>query len=76
MKLTFFQKIRMRLGYEYLLNTRSQEIHWLKNLHPNCKVALMARKNKQYLTRRQSLNKIQSGISNGCRWCWSEKNTG
>lgn len=76
MKKTLIEKIMMLLGYRYVLNRRSDEIHRLENKHKNCQLKVMSSCNKQYLTENQKDNLFADGGADGCRWCWNEKNTG
>jgi hypothetical protein len=75
MKLTMFEKIMFWMGYRYIYNKESNEVHRLSTKHKNCNLQLMSRKNKQYITYIEMKLKFAQG-ADGCRWCYSEKNTG
>lgn len=64
-------------GYKYLLNINTLEIHSLKNKTKACRIDMMAKHNKQYLTEKQ-MKKLLDGNSlhNGCRYCLRELDEG
>lgn len=62
------------LGYKYVMNKRSEETHDLDNIKTNCKLDIMADKNKKYITKRQFLTLHKRGEADGCRWCMKEYN--
>lgn len=66
-------KIRLFFGYRYVLNTKTQEVHNLKNIKTRCRIPLLV--NYKYLTKRQMLKAIKSG-ANGCRFCCKELDEG
>lgn len=76
MKLTLVEKVMVFLGYKYVLNKRSDEIHRLDNKHKNCGLQFMSKCNKQYITEKQKDVLFADGDTDGCRWCWNEKNHG
>lgn len=75
MKLTVFEKFMYWLGYRYVYNKRSKEIHCLENKHVNCNFQIMSRKNKRYMTESKAMKHLMNE-ANGCRWCMSEFNNG
>lgn len=79
-------KIRRLLGFKYLLNTASGEVHRLKNITPACGVDKMSKKNKKFLTESQyqSLIEISDRVAknanvknsiNGCVHCFKDTDT-
>lgn len=73
----FFKKFKARLlkiiGYKYVLNINTGEVHDLDNLTNRCQVGRIADKNKKYLTKKQFQKSINCVINNkrvnGCRYC-------
>ena len=78
MKLTIIEWIMNFLGYGYVINLRSKEIHRLKTKHSNCRLNQMKR--KKYVTKDRAMwlmNFPQLGKGwNGCRYCFSERDLG
>lgn len=70
----FFLKL---LGYKYLLNTNTLEVHSLKKQTKACRLNLMADHNKKYMTKKQ-VKKLLGGttLHNGCRYCMNEFDKG
>lgn len=63
-------------GYRYLVNTHTREVHDLKKETSMCRINLMSRSNKVYVTRKQLINmKNLRDKVNGCRWCMSSTDT-
>ena len=60
------------LGYKYLVNDNSMEIHKLNNIHKNCHVPIMNKENTKYI-RKSYLKYFLRCNYNGCRWCFKEK---
>jgi hypothetical protein len=60
------------LGYKYLVNLNTYEIHRLKNIHPNCQIELI--KDGKYITKNDYPKYIIEG--DGCRWCNKKDNLG
>lgn len=58
------------LGFKFVINNNTSEIHKLSNLKTNCHVDLMT--NKTYVKKSEEL--LKNGY-NGCRWCYDEANT-
>ena len=67
-------------GYTYLLNINTGEVHNLKNKTVSCRVHLMSKQNKKYLTRKQFKKimgtTINKKLINGCRWCMTKYDLG
>lgn len=75
MKATFKEKILLKLGYKYVANTSTKEIHLLTD--PICHATFyLAKKNRKYVNRRQMIKMIKSGEYNGCRFCLTEHDNG
>lgn len=70
--LSFWNKFLLMLGYTYLVNKRTGEIHDLKNPQKNCHVESMSEKNK-FLAPPKDIDKLLETYD-GCRWCMKEKN--
>jgi hypothetical protein len=69
----FFRKL---FGYNYLINLRTMEIHSLKNEQPNCKIHLIAKHNKEYITKKRMKRLLDdSSLYDGCRWCMKDYHT-
>jgi hypothetical protein len=66
MKLTMFEKFMYWLGYQYVYNRNTNEVHRLKHKHINCKLESMSWKNKEYLTEYEVDKRFAQG-ANGCR---------
>lgn len=74
MNLTWREKLMVILGRNYLLNTRSGEVHNLRNKKNFCHSSLILRKNRRYMTGRQFHNYCVGTWSKGkpvnnCKWC-------
>ena len=71
MKRTFWQWL---LGYKYILNTRSMEIHRISTVTGACHIKNMSAKNKMMLTEEQCLDMLWNGGDdvNGCCHCFKE----
>lgn len=69
----FFRRL---FGLRYLINLSTQEVHSLKNEHPNCRLKLMAKHNKDYVTEEQKEMYLKETLHDGCRWCMPERNHG
>jgi len=78
MKLTVKEWIMKSLGYGYIANPKSKEIHRLETKHKNCRVEMMRR--KRYITKKKAYELINMNPSsngwNGCRYCFPEKDLG
>lgn len=75
MKMTLVEKFMYWLEYRYVYNSNTNEVHRLKHKHTNCKLEAMSWKNKEYLTEYGADIRFAQG-ADGCRWCYSQKNTG
>ena len=68
------------IGFPYLLNINSMEVHDLRKKTKNCWINLMTPKNKLYLSEKQFQDTLKNGHKgkpvNGCRWCLKKHNTG
>ncbi len=74
MKATIKEKALMLLGYKYVANTSTKEIHRLTN--PKCHATEhLAKKNRKYLTEKQFTKYLKDGY-NGCRFCLKEYDNG
>ena len=71
MKLPKF--LRRLLGYTYILNIKSAEVHCEYTITPMCSINKMKESNKKYITKRQYNNLkytyINKRIINGCIHC-------
>ena len=76
MKLTFWEFIVDLFGFGYVVNHRSREIHKLSEKTSNCKLDLVAKHNREYVSRSRALVLIAKMGYNGCRWCWSARDQG
>jgi len=75
-KLTLAEVFLIFLGFGYLVNHRSKEIHQLNEKHKNCKIHLITKHNREYVSRRKALRLIKEDGYNGCRWCWDDADKG
>jgi len=57
------------LGYSYLMNTRSNEVHDTNNTRRGCRMSTIASKNKKYITQKKFLKLHAEQKVDGCRWC-------
>lgn len=72
--MTLKEKALYLIGYKYLANRYTHEIHRMSN--PMCHTTLhMTKKNKMYLTEKQALNLLSGGY-NGCRFCLNKYDRG
>lgn len=74
MNLTWKEKIMVILGRNYLLNTRSGEVHNLRNKKNFCHASEISRKSRRYMTGQQFHNYCVGMWSKGkpvnnCKWC-------
>lgn len=75
-KMTFNDKIMKLIGYSYVVNKNTDEIHDLNNVHTNCKLLIMSKKNKKYITRKTADKLLSETSHDGCRWCMKDRNNG
>ncbi len=62
------------LGYNYLLNKNTGEVHDLRNLKSRCGIDKMSNKNKKFLNESEyndlmKIGKFEKKSINGCRFC-------
>jgi hypothetical protein len=62
------------LGFVYLANHRTKEVHRVSHLHVNCRVGVMT--NVGYCTWLWHWVLILLFGYNGCRWCCPERDKG
>jgi hypothetical protein len=62
------------IGFRYIVNHRTSEVHSLKNQHVNCNIKTMA--NTGYCTKIWALILIKYCGYNGCYWCNRKYDTG
>ena len=78
--------VRRLLGFKYLLNLASGEVHRLKNVTRACGIDKMAKRNKKFLTESQykgiievadsvAKNSNKENTINGCVHCFKETDT-
>lgn len=71
---------RHLLGYYYLLNKKTGEVHYLPNVKFQCGISKMEEKNRQYLTKAQfdkmKFKYISRKYINGCRFCNKQNDKG
>lgn len=68
----FSKKLRIFLGLRYAVNTKTREVHDLKNLHKNCHEETW-NLNDFWFARWKD---IDWKINNGCRWCMKKQDRG
>lgn len=61
------------LGYKYILNTNTGEIHKVSSLTKRCKIDLL--KNGKYISAKRVNKLYLSGAANGCRYCYKDIDT-
>lgn len=69
-------KLRVKLGFRYLANKESREVHDLKRSSLLCHVDLISKKNRKWMTEKQMLKAVNSHEYNGCRWCMKKYDRG
>lgn len=74
-EITIIEYLLSLLGYKYVANKNTKEIHNFLVPHHNCHKDLMARKSKKYLTTKGKNKLLASGEYNGCRWCMKSEDT-
>jgi hypothetical protein len=74
--ITFKQLLMIMLGFGYLVNHRSREVHRVMEKHHNCHLDLIAEQNREYVTRKKAKRLIKDCGYNGCRWCWNPMDNG
>lgn len=74
MKRTFWEWV---MGYKYILNTRTHEIHRIGHITKQCGVHYMSPKNKWKITEQQYIKFTNEHIQfNGCRHCFKVTDNG
>ena len=68
-----FKRFKFWLGYKYLVNHNTKEIHVLKEVTTKCRLAMMS--NKEVITSRKVKKLLNKGY-NGCRHCYKEEDEG
>jgi hypothetical protein len=61
-----------RLGFKYIANHRTKEIHRVEHLTSRCRINLLKRSG--YCTRWWQEKLLRKGY-NGCRYCYKEKDS-
>jgi hypothetical protein len=69
-----FIKLTLFLGYTYMINKRSKEIHDLKNTHVNCHLDKISDVNSVIIHKSKLQWHLNNGY-NGCRWCMPKQDT-
>ena len=73
MKLTIFEKFGKKyLGYRYLVNLRSKQIHDLNNTHHMCHLPIIKRKNIKLITF-STVTKLRGKGHGYCDFCFRHK---
>ena len=62
------------LGYKYIVNENSKQVHYVKNLHKNCFIKSMS--NARYVREEEAQRLIRSLKYDGCVWCMRDMNRG
>jgi hypothetical protein len=65
-------KLIEKLGFRYIANHATGEIHRVKNLHVNCNISKI--KHGGYCTCLAHYILLKTGYYNGCYWCYRKKN--
>ena len=63
------RKFRRALGYNFLANKQSKEIHDMSRSTMLCHIPDIAKHNRKWMTEAQMLKAVNSHEYNGCRWC-------
>jgi len=75
-KLKFIDKLMRTIGFRYVINKNTMEIHDLKNVQTNCKLTVMSNKNKSYCNKSKKEELMRDTLHDGCRWCLPSENNG
>ena len=62
------------IGYKYIFNHNSKEIHRVTGINSPCRVEYMT--NAEYCTTKKAKRLIDNGGYNGCRYCYKEADNG
>jgi len=65
-----------KLGFKFIRNKRSKEIHRLKHSAGNCQLSLIAPQNGKYCTKLYALFLMKFKKHNGCVHCYKSKDNG
>ena len=55
------------LGYRYIYNKKTGEVHDTKNIHQSCQFETM--RNCHYISKRKAMRIIKKDKKDACRWC-------
>lgn len=69
--MNILQYILTRIGFRYIVNLNTGEIHDSQNRQYGCHLELM--KHKRFITEKQMHGLIERGFD-GCRWCMPKYN--
>lgn len=73
MRLTIFEKLAKKyLGYKYLVNLRSKQIHDLNNTHHMCHLPTIKRKNVKIVTF-STVIRLRGRGYDYCNFCFKVK---
>ena len=72
-KVKFSIKLKKLLGYSYVVNLGTREIHNLKNTHSNCSINMLT--NKKFIKKKELKNYLNKKF-NGCRYCFKLEDKG
>lgn len=61
------------IGFRYIANHRSKEIHRVDHLHKNCRIETMQHAGYNTAWR---MRRLLNRRYNGCRWCFKEADNG
>jgi len=64
--------IKKFLGYHYLLNTHTNEVHDLHSKKDNCGTRWMSNKNRKLVSKERYMKLLKLGEVNSCRWCLND----
>ena len=73
---TFKEVWMMIFGHGYLVNHHTREVHRISEKHHNCQLNTIAKKNRDYCTKKYAKHLIRDCGYNGCRWCWNPMDNG
>lgn len=74
--LSFKEIFLIFFGFGYVVNHRSREVHRISEKHHNCQLHLIAKKNREYVSKKTARHLIKDCGYNGCRWCWNPMDNG
>lgn len=70
--MTLLNHIKKLLGYHYLLNLNTNEVHCLIEERRNCGTELMLESNQKLISKRKYLRLLKEGKVNSCHWCLND----